>query len=272
MSYTKNELNDFIFSDMKTVKLNYKTFGEGEPVVFLHGLFGMLDNWQTIAKKVADAGYMVYLVDQRDHGKSPNTEEFNYPVLAEDLYEFLMDEWVHQAVIIGHSMGGKTAMQFANDHSDIVKKLIVIDIVPKTYLGGHEDVFQALQSLDLPNIQDREDIYNVLKLALHDEGTVQFLMKNINRSKEGGFELKMNLPLLYESYDQILKDIRFSSPLNMPTLLVKGANSSYINNEDVEQFKKTFVESSFVEIPNAGHWVHADQPDLLVEKILEFLA
>ncbi|MBK8393545.1 MAG: alpha/beta fold hydrolase [Saprospiraceae bacterium] len=155
-------------------ELNYKTFGEGMPVIFLHGLFGMLDNWQTFAKKMADEGYMVFLLDQRDHGKSPHTEAFTYELLSEDLANFLNTQWIHKAIIIGHSMGGKTALTFTRDHEDVIEKLIVIDVAPKKYNGGHESIFQALLGIDLQSFDDRNEIYDHLKTQISDEGTLLF--------------------------------------------------------------------------------------------------
>ncbi len=159
------------------MELNYKTFGQGSPVIILHGLFGTLDNWQTIGKQIAER-HMVYLVDQRNHGKSPHTDDFNYPLLAEDLHHFMESQWIHEAHIVGHSMGGKTAMQFALDYPDMVDRLAVIDIGPKAYEGGHQEIFAAMLDLPIEQITTRQEAADFLEKRIPDEGVRLFLLKN----------------------------------------------------------------------------------------------
>jgi len=151
------------------MELNHKVLGEGFPVIILHGLFGMLDNWQSVAKKIAAEGFMVYLIDQRDHGKSPFTDRFDYPTLAQDLATFMEQNWIYKAHLIGHSMGGKTVMQFAFDHGDMVEKMVVVDICNKTYAGGHEEILEAIRKVDAAHRQDRQEIYDFLKDRLKNE-------------------------------------------------------------------------------------------------------
>ena len=253
------------------MQLNYKVFGSGQPIVILHGLFGMLDNLQLLARKLEQAGYMVYLVDQRDHGKSPHTEVFNYEVLAEDLNQFLEDNWLHQAILIGHSMGGKTAMQFVSHYTADIRKLIIVDIAPKAYPGGHEPVFDALLSIDLAVLTSRNDAEEILLSKLNDTGTVQFLMKNLSRQKEGGFEWKMNLPLLYQSYQNILSEIKTDHPVELDVLFIKGELSGYILDSDKADILKKFPDAKFEIIPDAGHWVHADAPEALYQSVIRFI-
>lgn len=254
------------------MELNHKVLGEGFPVIILHGLFGMLDNWQSIAKKMAAEGFMVYLIDQRDHGKSPFTDRFDYPTLANDLAEFMEQNWIYKAHLIGHSMGGKTVMQFAFDHGDMVEKLVVVDICNKVYSGGHEEILEAIRTVDAPNRQDRQEIYDFLKDKLENEGVVQFLLKNLQRKKEGGYEWKMNIKLLEQSYPQILDKVSSTHPMfEGPSLFLKGEHSAYIREEDDKHIKTEFPNAEVAVIPGAGHWVHADQPDLFVEKVLPFL-
>ena len=144
------------------MELNYKEFGQGDPILILHGLFGTLDNWQTIAKQLA-TNYSVFIIDQRNHGRSPHMDELDYPLMAEDLYQFMETHWIYKAYIIGHSMGGKTAMQFALNYPDMVEKLVVVDIAPKTYEAGHQTIFEALFSLDLEKIESRKEADEVLQ-------------------------------------------------------------------------------------------------------------
>ena len=182
------------------MQLNFKTFGQGFPLIILHGLFGSLDNWQTIAKKLADK-LQVYIIDQRNHGKSPHSNEFNYELLSNDLLEFFEQQKIHKAHIIGHSMGGKTAMQFALEHSEKVEKLIVVDVAPVAYEDRHSNVFAALFAADVKSATTREEVENILRQKLdNDEATVQFLLKGLSRDELGKhFEWKFNVESLHKN-------------------------------------------------------------------------
>jgi pimeloyl-ACP methyl ester carboxylesterase len=254
------------------IELNYKVIGEGFPIIILHGLFGMLDNWQTIGKKIADAGYMVYLIDQRDHGKSPFTTEFNYKILAEDLYQFMEENWLYKAHLIGHSMGGKAVMQFAFDHEEMIEKLVVVDVCNKKYKGGHELIFKAIKEIDVHITENRDIIYQHLKSYDLDEGTVQFLLKNLQRKKERGYEWKMNVDLLEQNYEYILGSVGQSDQIcNVDTLFIRGGESNYIKKDDYTNIKLQFPSSYIDTIEEAGHWVHADKPTELLNLVLNFL-
>ena len=250
--------------------LNYKTFGTGDPIIIMHGLFGMLDNWQTIAKKLAE-DYMVYLVDLRDHGKSEHTNEFNYPLLAQDIAEFLESQWIHEAYILGHSMGGKTALQLVKDFPDLVEKLIVVDIGVKSYKGGHEVILEALSSVPIDDVQTRKEVEAHLSRYISEPGIRLFLMKNLTRNKEGGYRWKMNLKLLIKHYQDILAGINFDEEVDTPTLFIRGRNSGYILDADIESLTSHFEDAEVQTIANAGHWVHAEKPNELLEAIRSFL-
>jgi esterase len=254
-----------------SISLNHKIIGQGQPIVILHGLFGTLDNWATFAKKFEDRGFMSILIDQRDHGRSPHTDHFDYPTLAEDLNDFLSDNWIHQTILIGHSMGGKTGLQFVSQYPSNVTKFVCIDIGTKQYQGGHQDIFEALFAVPLDSIQSRDEAQDILMQHIHDLGTVQFLMKNLSRRKEGGFEWKMNLDLLNRDYQNILAEVKFDSPCDVETLFIRGANSSYILNEDIPKLQSIFTNSRIVTIPDAGHWIHVDKPNELFDEIIAFI-
>ena len=160
-------------------ELNYKSFGSGPPLIILHGLFGTLDNWQTIAKKLAD-DFTVFILDLRNHGKSPHTQEHTYSLMAEDLSQFMESQWIYKAHVLGHSMGGKTAMQFANDFPDMLDKLVVVDIAPKVYAGGHQHILEALLSVDIDAVQSRKEVEQQLSKYIEEDGVKLFLMKNLN--------------------------------------------------------------------------------------------
>ncbi len=251
-------------------KLNFKTFGSGDPIIVLHGLFGMLDNWQTIAKKLAE-DYMVYLIDLRDHGKSEHTDDFNYRLLAQDIAEFLEAEWIHEAYVIGHSMGGKTALQLVKDHPDVVEKLIVVDIGIKSYKGGHEVILEALSTVPIDTVVSRKEVEEHLSQYISEPGIRLFLMKNLSRNKEGGYRWKMNLNLLVKHYQEILAGITFDEVVETPTLFIRGGKSGYIVDEDIVELSSHFTDMQLVTVADAGHWVHAEQPNELLLAIRSFL-
>ncbi len=251
--------------------LNYKILGQGFPVIILHGLFGSLDNWLTFGKKIEDAGFMAILIDQRDHGKSPHSEAFNYSLLAEDVYQFMMDHWIHEAIIIGHSMGGKTAMTLAKNYPEVVSKLIVIDISPEKYAVGHSNEFDALFSLDLDTIGSRKEAEIQLTAKLHQPDTVQFFLKNLGRNSDHSFAWKFNLPLLYKDYKNILDAVNFEHTCDIPTLFVKGGKSPYISKNAEITISQIFSQVEITTIPSAGHWVHADALYELLSVVLKFI-
>jgi len=252
-----------------SVTINYKVYGEGEPVIILHGLFGTLDNWQTFAKRLAEH-YMVYVIDQRDHGKSSHTDEFNYQLLADDLATFMESQWIHEARLIGHSMGGKTVMQFAEDHTDMVEQMVVVDIAPVAYEPGHNTIFEALLAVNIDKVESRGEVEAVLGQYIADQGVRLFLMKNLKRKKEGGFEWKMNLPLLHREYPNIISNVAGDAEVDVDCLFVGGGKSKYIDKNASDTIAKKYSNSKLVMIPEAGHWIHAEQPDKLYQLVTEY--
>ncbi len=250
--------------------LNYKEFGEGEPVIILHGLFGMLDNWQTFAKQLAKE-YRVILIDLRDHGKSKHTDAFNYKLLAQDLHDFFDENGIYGCSVIGHSMGGKAAMQFAADFPDFVHRLIVVDIGPDVYPPGHDLIFQALLSVDIDKVNSRKEVEEVLTEYIADKGVRLFLMKNLTRKKEGGYAWKMNLNLLHKEYANIISGIQILDIIETPCLFVGGEKSVYLNDQQLESISNNFMTYHVEFIEGAGHWVHAEKPIELLELVREFL-
>lgn len=252
------------------MELNYKSLGQGEPLIVLHGLFGTLDNWQTLAKAWAE-DYLVYLVDLRNHGRSPHVDGLSYPSMAQDLSEFMEQNWIHKAHVLGHSMGGKVAMELALTYPDLVDKLIVVDIAPRPYAPGHDDVFAALFAVDLQKLESRQEAEAILEKHLDEWGVRQFLLKNLSRTKEGGFEWKMNLPVIYRDYARILEPPTETEPFEGPSLFIRGAASRYVKDEDMLRIQELFPRSTLSTVPGAGHWVHADQPEILKKLVVDFL-
>lgn len=251
------------------MNLNFKEFGQGDPIIILHGLFGMLDNWQTLAKQFAE-NYSVYILDQRNHGKSPHAEQFDYPTLATDLQEFMEQNWIYKAHLIGHSMGGKTVMQFAVDYPDLVDKLVVVDAAPVKYEGNHYDIFDALLSLDLSKNESRSEIDEALSAKIPEFGVRQFLLKNLKRQKEG-YQFKMNLEAIYKNYDNILAGIESGDSFDGDTLFIRGGKSNYVLENHHQAIFDLFPNAKIETVEGAGHWVHADKPKELLELVLNFL-
>lgn len=251
------------------MQLNFKQFGQGPPLVILHGLFGTLDNWQTLAKQWSEE-YTVYLVDLRNHGRSPHVDSISYPEMAQDLAAFLESEWVHKCHLLGHSMGGKVAMQFALDYPDVVEKLVVVDIAPKKYPAGHNEIFAAMLSLDLNELTDRSQAAEQLNSRIGEPGVVQFLLKNLSRVPGAGFAWKMNLPVLYRDYENILQTVD-GEPFEGESLFVRGAKSHYVEDTDWSTITTLFPAAELVTIADAGHWIHAEQPLELFTVVSNFL-
>lgn len=245
-------------------KLNYKILGEGDPVIILHGLFGMLDNWQTFGKELAKH-YTVYLVDQRDHGRSPKTDAFTYELLAEDIKETMDEHWICSSRLIGHSMGGRTCMHFAMQYPDMVDQMMIVDMGVKTYTGGHEEIINALLSVPIDKVQSRGEVDKLLQKKIQDSSVRMFLIKNLTRNPDGGYEWKMNLPLLASNYDNIMKGIDASQKSDVDCLFVKGERSDYILPEDMDGIKSIFTRAQIETIDFAGHWIHAQRPEELLK-------
>lgn len=251
--------------------LNYKNFGQGDPLIILHGLFGTLDNWQTLAKRFAEE-HTVFTIDQRNHGKSPHTLEHSYTLMAEDLREFMESQFMFKAHILGHSMGGKTAMKFALMYPDMVDKLTVVDISPRGNAGGHELIFKALFGLDLDKIESRKEADAALSVLIKQTGVRQFLLKNLTRKKEGGYCWKMNLEALFNHYSEILAGIESEEVFDGEALFIRGGKSDYVPDADIPLIEKYFPEARVETVADAGHWVHAEQPDELFGLVTDFLS
>lgn len=251
------------------MQLNYKQFGQGHPIIILHGLFGSLDNWQTIARQLAQ-NYMVFVLDQRNHGYSPHVETFDYESMAEDLRLFMEDNWIYGATILGHSMGGKTAMQFALDNPDMVNRLVIVDIGPKAYRSGHQSIFEAMFSLDVTQLTNRKIAYAHFKKTIEKEGVRQFLLKNLTRNRAGSYAWKMNLPVIYQNYDKILAAIESDEVFDKPTLFIKGELSPYITEKDHSFIHTLFPNAEIKTVAGAGHWVHSEKPRLFLDVLNGF--
>ncbi len=255
------------------MELNYKSMGEGPALVILHGLFGSLDNWQTLARRYAEH-FSVFIVDQRNHGKSPHSNDpFNYPQLAQDLYEFLDQQGIYEAHLLGHSMGGKTVMQFAAEHEDLIDKMVVADMGIRQYGPHHTLILETLDAFPFADIHDRKAAEAWLAPRITDFGVRQFLLKNLLRDSKGAHEFrwKFNFPTLQRDYDEILKAVESDYQIQTPTLFISGGQSNYVRPEDHDDIRVLFPNAAFDSIPEAGHWLHAERPQEFLQQTLAFL-
>uniref|UniRef100_UPI00404867CB alpha/beta fold hydrolase n=1 Tax=Algoriphagus sp. TaxID=1872435 RepID=UPI00404867CB len=251
------------------MQLNFKKSGSGPPLVILHGLFGSLDNWFSIAKELVEH-YTLYLVDQRNHGDSPHSTEWNYGVMVEDLLELLDAEGLDSVYLMGHSMGGKTVMNFAVQYPERVSKLIVGDIAPRYYPIHHQVILEGLNALDLSQLQSRKEADDLLAPYIPELGIRQFLLKSLGRDTNG-FAWKINLSVITQHIEEVGKALDEETVFEGPTLFLGGANSSYIQEKDLPDITRHFPNCTWISIPNAGHWLHAEQPQAVVAAMRKFL-
>ena len=255
---------------LNKMKLHFKELGRGEPLVLLHGLFGQADNWFGVAPKLAER-YHVLALDLRNHGHSPHDPQMDYPLMAADVDQFFATQKIENAPVIGHSMGGKVAMQLALDFPGRVKKLVVLDMAPRAYKRTHDHIFDALLALDLPSFQTRQQIEDALAPAIPSLNLRRFLLKNLGRNEQGKLVWKMNLRGVAENYLHLGKVLSEGVPFNKPTLFIRGGKSDYITAYDEVEIRRRFPAAEIKDIATAGHWVHADAPDEFVTMVLDFL-
>lgn len=254
------------------MKLAYREFGEGKPLIILHGLFGQSDNWNTLAKNFAEKGFRVFAVDQRNHGLSPHSNEWNYEAMAKDLLAFINDNALKHPILLGHSMGGKTVLFFEKLFPGIASQLIIADIAVRAYEPHHQSVLAALQAVDFDFVSTRKEVEAIMEQHIDDSGTRQFLLKNIywKDTVNNRMDWRFNLSTISAKYNEIGVAVpEFKSPTN--TLIIRGEKSNYVNAQDLEDFNNRFSNLKIVTIANAGHWVHAEKPKEFFEAVMGFI-
>jgi len=249
--------------------LHSKILGSGKPFLILHGFLGMSDNWKTLGNKFAE-DYQVHLIDQRNHGRSFHSNEFSYSLMVSDLKKYIDHYQLESCILLGHSMGGKTAMQFALNFPELIDKLIVADIAPKTYPAHHQYILKALSEVDFTKQKSRKEIEVILSNYIPESGVIQFLMKNIYRKEKNELAYRFNLSVLSKKYNEVVTTFQSSSTFNKPTLFIKGSKSNYITKDDIVLIEQNFINSTIEEIQNAGHWIHAEQPQEFYIKTMRF--
>lgn len=250
-------------------KLNYKKFGEGTPLIILHGLFGSLDNWITLARRFSE-DYQVFIVDQRNHGLSFHSPEFSYDHMANDLLDLMNSEKIESAHLLGHSMGGKTVMNFAVAHQGRVNNLIVADIGPKYYPVHHTQIIKALYSIPVSELSARKEADEIMSSAINNYGIRQFLLKNLLRDG-GAFKWKMNLDVIAKNIEEVGKALNQNASYQGETLFIRGANSDYIQDSDMLLINSIFLKAKLETIEGAGHWLHAEKPEEFYQIVMKFL-
>ena len=250
------------------MKLHVREMGQGFPLIILHGLFGFSDNWQTHAKKFASY-YRVILVDLRNHGHSPWSEEFSYQIMVDDVKELIDNLGIRKMHLLGHSMGGKVAMLFAQQYTAYLDKLIVVDIGMKAYPMHHQHILAGMHSIDLSVITARSQAEAILKEHIDSDGVRQFLLKNLYWKDKGKLAWRMNISVLEREMSEILAALPEKETF-VPTLFIRGALSNYILDDDFAEIEEWFPEAEIVTIENAGHWVHAEAPEEFIDAVLSF--
>lgn len=254
---------------MKT--LHSQILGEGKAFVILHGFLGMSDNWRSLGRKFSEDGYQVHLVDQRNHGRSFHSEEFSYELMVQDLKNYCEAHNLEEIILLGHSMGGKTAMLFATTYPKMVSKLIVADIAPKFYPVHHEVILNGLKMLDFSKINSREEAEDDLAEYIKVKSIRLFLLKNLYRKTKGGYGLRLNLPVLTDTIENIGVALPEDAIYKGDVLFLGGEKSDYIEPKDEALITKHFPKARINTISNAGHWLHAENPQEFYDNVVNFL-
>lgn len=253
------------------MKLHASILGEGAPLLILHGFLGMSDNWKTLGGQFAEAGYQVHLIDQRNHGRSPHSDEMSYLEMAKDLKLYAEDHGLDELVLLGHSMGGKTAMFVAAYFPQLLKKLIVVDIAPKYYRPHHRDILAGLQAVNKTELESRNHADEVLSEYVKEQAVRMFLLKNLYWKEKGNLALRLNLEVLVKAGETIGEELPDDKSYSGPSLFIRGGNSNYIKSEDEALISRQFPDSEIVSIADGGHWVHAEKREEFYRVVMDFL-
>lgn len=253
-------------------KLYSHILGEGKPFIILHGFLGMGDNWKTLGSQFAKKGYQVHLVDQRNHGRSFHDDDFSYETMAADLKQYCDNHQLNKVVLLGHSMGGKTAMLFATQFPKLVSKLIIADISPRFYPIHHDGILNGLQSLNFATLKSRGAADTSLSKYVSEPGTRMFLLKNLYWIEKGRLALRMNLEVLANQVSEVGEPLPISAKFDGDTLFLRGDKSEYISSQDEALIHAHFPKAHIITVSNAGHWLHAENPEEFYDAVMTFLS
>ncbi len=256
------------------MELFYRRYGKegNQPIVILHGLFGISDNWVSYARRIAMEGFEVFVLDQRNHGQSPQSDNFNYLGLTDDLFDFIDEYEIDNPIIIGHSMGGKVAMRFALENPHLVKKLVVVDITLKAYgpRKNHLKIINAMKSVDFTTVTNRSDVENQLAVHIPEKRIKQFILKNLHRTNNNNFEWRIYINGLEDNLEQMFDAIDTITKFEKPTLFIRGGASDYILHEDYPQIRYNFPNAEIITIEGASHWVHVEAMERFYQLTMGF--
>lgn len=245
--------------------------GEGQPFLILHGFLGMADNWKTLGRKWSDMDYQVHLIDQRNHGRSVHSDNFDYTIMAQDIKDYCDHHNLNNIILLGHSMGGKVAMQFASLHSGYLDKLVIADIAPKEYAPHHSDIINGLRSINFDQVTSRNDADEMLEKIIPDFGTRQFLLKSLYRVDKNKYAWRFNLKVLGDAQDRVGIHHKIGNQITTPTLFIRGGNSGYILDDDMMLIEHAFAKAELQTINDAGHWLHAQKPQEFLTIVTNFI-
>jgi esterase len=254
------------------MKLFYRIYGEGKPLIILHGLLGMSDNWIMPAKELSKT-YQVILPDLRNHGNSPHSDDFNLQLLADDIVELIRTLGYGKVMLLGHSLGGRIAISIALQHPLLIEKLIVVDIAPRRYSGNKSisNLLEVMSRVDFNTLKTLADIEDFLAKYLPDPKVRNQAMKNLKRREDHGFEWKANLPVIIKDIESLMAPVLEDVEFTKPVLFIKGGRSDFITDEDMKHIFRYFPNAKVYTIANADHWVHVEEPELFLEEVNAFL-
>ena len=256
---------------MHSLTLHYRHYGQASrAVLLLHGLFGSSKNWHSQASALSQ-DYSVYAVDLRNHGQSPHHALMDYANMARDVLELMDRLGLDSADLLGHSMGGKVAMQIALQTPARIDRLIVVDIAPRVYPPHHDDVLEAMRNLNFSTHRTRQSLDEALRSSIPDHGVRQFILTNLVRSKETGlYRWQLNLEAIVNNYHSIAAAPR-GELFDKPTLFIKGGASDYITAHDRAAIEAMFPQAQAKVMVNVGHWPHAEKPTTFGRLVSDFL-
>ena len=252
------------------MNLFYRTLGVGKPLIILHGLFGSSDNWMALARSFADR-YEVLIPDLRNHGRSPHSEHWEYEAMVGDIHQLVSSLKLKKVTLVGHSMGGKVAMVYADRYRDAVEKLLVVDIAPRQYAIRHRAIVDALMRIELKSTKSRKEVEKQLLTSVPEWRVRQFLLKNLDRDSQQNFRWKINLPVISRHLDNVGLPTYPQQSVDVPTLFIRGIKSDYVTDDDIMKIRSCFSDVAVETIGNAGHWVHAEQPEAFLNTVNQFL-
>lgn len=257
---------------IESVELYSKQYGQGPPLLILHGLLGAGGNWHSLSRNVFGNEFTVHAVDLRNHGRSPHSDRFDIASMVADVVRYYEAHGLSDAYVMGHSMGGKVAMQLALDDPGLVTRLIVVDVAPKAYPPSHQELLDALQDLDLESASSRSDIDAALAERISSYPVRQFLLKNLAYDSDTGrYSWQMGLESIRNNYGKVNEPVDSARTYDGPALFIRGEKSNYIRNGDMDDIRSLFPKARLETVPDAGHWIHADAPDAFAQIVVDFL-